>query len=150
MDISSIAGPAATLLTALVGLPLGQAALRRRETRLRDGIQANLGTIQKLRELKLNNGDSLNSALEQTLAIQVDNLLKIEQLYSKEKKRNWASLTMAFLLAAVFTTPLWFMWKPEHWYTWTIFVTLAVVALMLLVGGVGAWSTQAKQKEEAK
>ncbi|WP_275293186.1 hypothetical protein [Amycolatopsis sp. La24] len=150
MDLSSLTGPAATLIAALAGLPLGQVAVRRRESRLRDGVQSNLSTIEKLREIDPGNVELLIGKIEQALVIQMDGLLSLEEVHAKEKKRNWPSLAAAFFLAALVSTPMWFLWMPARWYTWLLFIGLAVFALLLILSGFGAWSAGPPGKKEKK
>lgn len=148
MDLSSVAGPVAAILTALAGLPLGQAALKRREARLREGVQANLATVEKVRGLNFGNADVLLLKLERALEIQLDSLLNLEDTHSTQKKRNWPSLAAGFFLTVLVTTPMWFLWKPQYWYTWTIFVALGVLGALLLMSAFMALNSEPRSKKE--
>ncbi|WP_148311646.1 hypothetical protein [Amycolatopsis japonica] len=135
MDFSTLTGPVATVVAALAGL----VAARRRENRLRSSIQANLSSIEKLRELKLDSEKLLVGKFEAALSIQIDSLLGMEEAHARGKQRNWPSLAAAFLLAAIVSTPMWLMWRPQVWYAWTLFVALGAFSIMLIMSGLMAW-----------
>ena len=138
MDLASVAGPTASLITALGALPVGALVQNRREMRVRDWIANNIKTITDIRGAKLANEQLLITTLESGLRSDVSALAKLIEDRNREKKRNWASLFVAIFLGAIITIPLWFLWRPQNGLIWALFILLATVATLLLMGGLGA------------
>jgi len=42
-------------------------------------------------------------------------------------------------MAALISTPLWFLWEPTEWWTTAIFIGLAGVAALFAILGLVAW-----------
>jgi hypothetical protein len=103
VDLASVAGPAASLITALGALPLAALLQNRRETRVRNSIANNIKTINDISGAKLANEQALIITLESGLQSDVSALAKLIEGRNQEKKRNWASLFVAIFLAAIIT-----------------------------------------------
>lgn len=145
MDLASVAGPAASLITALGALPLAALLQNRREMRVRNSIENNIKIINDISGAKLANEQALITTLESGLQSDVSALVKLIESRNQEKKRNWASLFVAIFLAAIITIPLWLLWRPENGWTWALFILLATVATMLLIGGLSACFTAGRK-----
>jgi hypothetical protein len=138
MDLNAVVGPTVSLITALAALPLAKLAERGKENRLRKSIAANLTTISEIESANPTNKTNLIAQIEGILGRQMNALSRIEDTHLQEKRRNWATLAAAFFLTAVLTVPLWFMWQPRNGLTWTIFIVITLVAVLILIGGINA------------
>jgi hypothetical protein len=151
VDLNSTIGPIAAIITAIGTLPLANLAQRGRENRLRNAIKSNLSTIVELDKAAPGNASLLHEKLEGVLEKQFDSLAQLELETLEKKLRNWPSLAASIILAALVSTPMWFMWMPLQWYTWTVFVALAGIAVLLIVSGINAcFSQELNQKRLAK
>lgn len=135
-DLTSLAGPLASLVAAISALPLGRLAQNRREAKVRTSIEASIKVVKELEGLSIDNKQALNQKIEVALENDLDTLARLVQARNREKRRNWASLAVAVFAAGLLTIPLWFLWKPATTLSWSLFLFCGISAALLLLGGV--------------
>lgn len=151
MDLDAISGPIVSVLTALGAVPLAQFAQRGREFRLRRAIEANIKIAAGLGEGQLTNEERLRSKIESILDQQIDALSRLEAGKHAAKLRDYGSLAVGTVFTALVTLPMWFMWRPEQWWSWTIFVVLGLLAFIFLASGLyGCFSQEANKRRLEK
>lgn len=141
-EVSGWLGPITTLIAALGTLPLAAFAQNRGENRVRVSIENSIKTLKEIDGLPLSNNTALVKRLEQRLESDLDALARKIDARNEQKSRNWPSLAAAIFLAALITLPMWFMWRPQVWWTWTIFVGLGIGAAFTVLLGIFALLSQ--------
>lgn len=150
MDIGAVVGPVTSLVTAL-GALLGASIQNRREARVRASIASNLAAIKDLEPLQVSIKSELAMSLESAMRSDCEALERLIKDRNTIRERNRPSLFVALFMAAVLTTPLWFLWKPAGFWAWVLFLGLAFAAVLFVILGLMAWSagpTQAKAKDK--
>jgi hypothetical protein len=105
---------------------------------VRNSIANDIRAINDIRSAKLANEQALVATPKSGLQSDVSALAKLIEDRNREKKRNGASLLVTIFLSAIATIPLWFLWRPENGWIWALFILLATVATLLLIGFLGA------------
>lgn len=140
--VSSVVG---TVLAAAV--PLVATRLQgRRDARIRASIRSNVDLIEYV--TKANPDDPAADWLRAHVKSQILALIQNEQGYA-QRRREWGTVFFGVFFALPLAVPLFFLWRPEHWWSWTIFVILAAVMVTLLVVGIGAGLWPTKKPAEA-
>jgi hypothetical protein len=139
VDVGAIAGTATSLVTAL-GALLGASLQNRREARVRASIASNLTMIKELEATQFPITKELTGELETTMRSDFEALSRLVTARNQVRERNRPSLYVGLFMAAVLTTPLWFLWKPTEVWAWALFLGLAFVAGLFVILGVMAWS----------
>jgi hypothetical protein len=135
----AMAGTATSLVTAL-GALLGASVQNRREARVRASIASNLTMIKELEATQFSIAKELTGELETPMRSDFEALSRLVTARNQVRERNRPSLYVALFMAAVLTTPLWFLWKPTEVWAWALFLGLAFVAGLFVILGVMAWS----------
>ncbi|MGI9002025.1 MAG: hypothetical protein ACR2GH_10175 [Pseudonocardia sp.] len=93
----------------------------------------------ELQQCNLSNQEILQKKLDEALTSDFETLATAVASRNEQKRRNWPSLVVGIVMAALISTPLWFLWEPTEWWTTAIFIGLAGVAALFAILGLVAW-----------
>ncbi len=148
-DFASVAGPIASLVAAISALPLGRLAQNRQEMKVRASIESSIKVAKELEEITINNKKVLTQKIEAALENDLDALNRLVEARNQEKRRNWASLTVAVFISGILTIPLWFLWRPTAVHSWSIFLFFGITAALFLLLGGFAFFNPPKSADES-
>ncbi|WBB70125.1 hypothetical protein [Micromonospora sp. WMMD812] len=128
---ASIAAP----ILAAVG-PLAISRMQnRREARIRASIISNIELARSLQDAEPQSEEA--TWLRLHIRSQVAALIEHEQK-EVQRRRDWGMLFFVAGFGLPALPVLYWMWPPEQWWLWAVFVLVAAYAAAVIIGGLGA------------
>ncbi|MFF3690894.1 hypothetical protein [Streptomyces sp. NPDC002187] len=110
----------------------------RRDARLTADLERNWELLSKL---KTENQDQWTHEIAQLEVLVRSQLAAVTSRQTRyvAHRRNWASLGAVSVIVVIAFPLLWFLVLPGAWWSWTLFV--ALLALSLILCGIGLYQT---------